>query len=166
MSQVLLVTWVALQTQSRLPQCRMRTTTLLGHRWCMTAPTLATHQAGSTMPLAHMTRRPAAHGGLLSVYRTCRSSKHRCMLHKAGTQLIQARHMQHSHVPASACFAAPCSSDQQRCSLLTCSVAHAIAKAVQMSVAVTLRRAPGNFSVSPQALYYCATPAGRSCKTG
>jgi hypothetical protein len=46
--QVLLATWVVLQTQSPLPQCRMRTTTSPGHRWCMTAPTLATHQAGST----------------------------------------------------------------------------------------------------------------------
>jgi hypothetical protein len=47
-----------------------------------------------------------------------------------------------------------------------CSVAQAIAKAIQMSVAVTLRRNPLSLTVSPQAMYYCATPAGCSCKTG
>uniref|UniRef100_A0A383W511 Gnk2-homologous domain-containing protein n=1 Tax=Tetradesmus obliquus TaxID=3088 RepID=A0A383W511_TETOB len=53
--------------------------------------------------------------------------------------------------------------DQKVCS--TC-VAQAISKAIQVSVAATLQKAPQNFSISPQAFYYCAAPTGRSCKTG
>uniref|UniRef100_A0A383W9S6 Peptidase C1A papain C-terminal domain-containing protein n=1 Tax=Tetradesmus obliquus TaxID=3088 RepID=A0A383W9S6_TETOB len=53
--------------------------------------------------------------------------------------------------------------DQKLCS--TC-VAQAITKAVQMSIAATLRNSSGQFAVSPQAFYYCAPPGGRSCKTG
>jgi hypothetical protein len=47
-----------------------------------------------------------------------------------------------------------------------CSVAQAITKAIQVSVAATLAQAPQKFTVSPQAFYYCATLGGCSCKTG
>ncbi|WIA23159.1 hypothetical protein OEZ85_001490 [Tetradesmus obliquus] len=53
--------------------------------------------------------------------------------------------------------------DQKLCS--TC-VSEAITKAVQISLAATLRNSSGQFAVSPQAFYYCAPPGGRSCKTG
>jgi hypothetical protein len=47
-----------------------------------------------------------------------------------------------------------------------CSVAQAITKAIQISLAATLKQDPSSFTISPQAFYYCAVPAGRSCKTG
>jgi hypothetical protein len=50
--------------------------------------------------------------------------------------------------------------------LQCCSVSQAITKAVQISVARTLQQQPAKFAVSAQAFYYCAPPAGRSCKTG
>ncbi|WIA23946.1 hypothetical protein OEZ85_013585 [Tetradesmus obliquus] len=53
--------------------------------------------------------------------------------------------------------------DQKLCS--TC-VGHAVPKAIQISLAATLARDPHSFAVSPEAFYYCAEPAGRSCKTG
>uniref|UniRef100_A0A383VW72 Peptidase C1A papain C-terminal domain-containing protein n=1 Tax=Tetradesmus obliquus TaxID=3088 RepID=A0A383VW72_TETOB len=53
--------------------------------------------------------------------------------------------------------------DQKLCS--TC-VGHAVSKAIQISLAATLARDPHSFAVSPEAFYYCAEPAGRSCRTG
>lgn len=53
-------------------------------------------------------------------------------------------------------------SDQRTCQ--TC-VAQAVATAVQMSVARTLRDAVDNHPISAMALYYC-TGQGRSCQTG
>uniref|UniRef100_A0A383VUU5 Peptidase C1A papain C-terminal domain-containing protein n=1 Tax=Tetradesmus obliquus TaxID=3088 RepID=A0A383VUU5_TETOB len=53
--------------------------------------------------------------------------------------------------------------DQKLCS--TC-VGHAVTKGIPLAVTARLRQNPAQFAVSPQAFYYCAEPAGRSCKTG